>query len=82
MTKKGFIDVVAAQRKRVGRCHGSRHFQSPVVPSWRLWLACGHMESRRAKNPPKSVKCSRCRYGFLRDWKKGDIPDEFGVIRF
>lgn len=82
IVKKGLIAVIAAQRIRVGRCHGSRYFERPRVPSWRLWLACGHMEVRRAKNPPKSVKCSRCEYGYLKDYEKGEIPDDFTIMRF
>jgi hypothetical protein len=83
--KKGFTRVVAAEKIRVGRCHGQhagRLQRKPQRPSWRLWLECGHMERRTAVKPPRSVKCDRCELGFDRDYpKRGGIPKEYPVIR-
>jgi hypothetical protein len=85
---KKFTKVVAAQRIRVGRCHGGRYFKRPAVPSWYLWLACGHHATRRAGKVPRKVKCNRCvwdkEHGYrkARDWFKNDLPEGLGVIRF
>lgn len=87
--KQGYVKVLAAERIRIGRCHGGlKRFKRPRVPGWRLWLACGHVGGRTAKNPPRSVKCSRCTWDekvgsrISRDWLPGEIPDDLGVIRF
>ena len=86
--KKGYTEVIAALRKRVGRCHGNRHFRRPKVPGWFLWLVCGHLATRIAVKPPRSVKCDRCEFDMkhcghkCRDWKPGEIPNDFGVIKF
>jgi hypothetical protein len=46
------------------------------------------MEDRRAEEPPRQVKCRHCSleeehgWRYPRDWKRGDIPDDFDVIRF
>jgi hypothetical protein len=87
--KKGYTVVVAAQRIRVGRCHGGcGRFVRPRVLSWYLWLACGHLSTRRAKEPPRSVKCERCQYDIefrrrkSRDWLPGEIPNDIGIILF
>lgn len=89
--RKGLTKVVAAQKQRVGRCHGQsagRGWRKPQRPSWRLWLACGHKTSRTALKVPRSVKCSECvaekEFGWKHTttWNREDIPNEFGVIRF
>jgi hypothetical protein len=86
--RKGCVKVVAAQRLRVSRCQGTRTPFRPSVPSWRLWLKCGHMERRRSEEPPRQVKCWNCfleeehGWRYSRQWKRGDIPDDFDVVRF
>lgn len=77
--KKSFVKVVAA-RRLMG-------FISSM-PTWWLWLACGHITKREAKKIPRTVVCHTCqrdkRFGYRkkRDWKKGDIPDDSRVVRF
>ena len=83
--REGYVKVVAAERIRVGHCHP--RFSSRPKTAWRLWLACGHMESRTAEKPPRLVKCHNCEWdkshGWkkVRDWKRGEIPNDFGVVR-
>jgi len=82
------VKVVAARRLRVGRCHGKKIFNHSSMPIWWLWLACGHITKRSAKKIPRSVVCHACQwdrefgYRKKRDWKEGDISDDFGIIRF
>ena len=88
--RAGYVKVLAAQRVRVGRCHGAagRFFRRPSAPSWRLWLECGHVGGRTAAKPPMSAKCDRCEFDLgtrgrrSRDWLKGEIPwGDWGVVK-
>ena len=76
--------VVAAKKLR---SRVAKFTLQPKVAPWWLWLECGHTTKRLSSCVPHKVRCLNCKIEHelsirhTRNWYKGEIPKDFGVIR-